>query len=63
MSNVERLHQASVLNPGALSEDQQVFINQELTAEDVEDLIRIGPKVQGDHNTNPQRFGGFTRGV
>jgi hypothetical protein len=63
MSNVERLQQASVLNPGALSEDQQVFINQELTAEDVEDLIRIGPKVQDHHNTNPQRFGGFTRGV
>jgi hypothetical protein len=60
MSNVERLHQARVLNPGALSEDQQDFINQELTAEEVEDLIRVGPKLQDCRKPN---FGGFTRGV
>jgi hypothetical protein len=60
MSNVERLRQASILNPGALSEDQRGFINQELTAEEVEDLIRIG---QDPQNTSRHRPGGFTRGV
>jgi hypothetical protein len=63
VSNVERLHQANILNPGALSEDQQDFINQELTADEVEDLIRGGPKSQDDSKPNQHRFGGFTRGV
>lgn len=62
MSNVERLHQAGILNPGALSEDQQDFINRELTPEEIEDLLKVGPKLQ-DHRGGPQRSAGFTRGV
>jgi hypothetical protein len=63
MSNVERLHQAGILNPDALSDDQKGFINQGLTAEEVEDLIKVGQKFNDYCKSNRPSFGTFTWGV
>ena len=45
MSNVDRLSQAGVLDPDALSPDQKDFINRELTSEEVDALIKGGHKL------------------
>ena len=45
MSNVDRLSQAGLLDPDALSSDHKDFINQELTSEEVESLIKGGQKL------------------
>jgi hypothetical protein len=44
MSNVDRLAKAGVLNPDVLSPEHKDFINHELTAEEVNDLIKVGEK-------------------
>jgi hypothetical protein len=48
MSNVERLKEAGLLNPDALSSEQKHFINHKLTTEDIDDLIRVVQKL-GPH--------------
>ena len=45
MSNIDRLSKAGVLNPDVLSPDQQDFINTKLTAEEVDELIRVSQKL------------------
>ncbi len=62
MSNVERLTQAGILNPDALSPEQKDFIDQELTAEEVDDLIKVGQKLSNYCRTHPYHSfgGGFT---
>jgi hypothetical protein len=63
MSNVERLHQAGILNPDALSDDQKDFINQGLTTEEVEDLIKVGTKFRDYCKRANHSFGTFTWGI
>lgn len=45
MSNVDRLRQAGIIDPDALSAEHKEFINRELTEEEVESLIRGGRKL------------------
>jgi hypothetical protein len=56
MSNVDRLSQAGIVDRDALSADQVKFINNDLTIEEVEDLIKIGKKIAlgygKHHNTH-----------
>jgi hypothetical protein len=63
MSNVDRLHQAGIVNPDALTQDQKDFINKELTAEDVDDLIRVGSKFHDHCRRHQHSFGTFTWGI
>jgi hypothetical protein len=44
MSNVDRLVQAGVLNPDVLSSEQKEFINNELTDDEMKELIKVGQK-------------------
>ena len=44
-SNVDRLTQAGIIDPKALSEEQLSFIDTQLTGEEVEYLIRGGQKL------------------
>jgi hypothetical protein len=60
MSNVERLHQAGILNPDALSDHQKDFINQQLSPEEVEDLVRVGGKFRDYCKKHKGSFGTFT---
>ena len=57
MSNVDRLSQAGIIDPSQLSPEQVSFVNNDLTAEEVEDLIKVGKKLagawgKGHHHTN-----------
>jgi hypothetical protein len=45
MSNVDRLSQAGIVDRDALSPEQVQFINNELTVEEVEDLVKVGQKI------------------
>ena len=63
MSNVDRLHQAGIINRDALTQDQKDFIENELTAQDVDDLIRVGSKFHEHCKRHRHSFGTFTGGI
>jgi hypothetical protein len=62
MSNIERLQQAGIVNPDALSDLQKDFLNKDLTTEDVEDLLKVGQKAQ-DYGKRGGETLTFTWGV
>ena len=45
MSNVDRLSQAGIVDSASLSPAQVQFINNDLTSEEVDDLIKVGQKL------------------
>jgi hypothetical protein len=63
MSNIERLQQAGIVNPDALSDLQKEFLNKDLTTEDVEDLLKVGHKGQDYGKRGGENPVTFTWGV
>lgn len=62
ISNVDRLHDAGILNRDLLSDHQKDFINQQLSSEEVEDLIQVGGKFRDYCKKHHGSFGTFTWG-